>query len=96
VTAAESSILVSSTPASGATVTGPVEELTLRFNPPARLDELTVSGPDGLMPMKVASVGESDRYSVPVSVTAPGPYAVTWRATAGGVAHRGSFSFVVK
>jgi hypothetical protein len=60
------------------------------------LDEVTISGPDGLMPMKVTSVGETDRFSLPLSVTERGSYAVNWRATSRGTAHSGSFSFTVK
>ena len=51
------SILISSSPAAGSTVSGPVDELMLHFNPPARLIEVTVNGPQGLMPMMVTAAG---------------------------------------
>ena len=93
---AAQSILVSSSPAAGSTVSGPVDELKLHFNPPARLDEVTISVPDGLMPMMVTAAGETDRYSLPLSELGPGLYAVNWKATSRGTAHQGSFSFTVK
>jgi methionine-rich copper-binding protein CopC len=90
------SILVSSSPAAGSTVSSPVDELVLRFSGPARLVEVTVNGPEGLMPMMVTAAGETDRYSLPLSGLGPGSYAVNWKATSHGTAHRGSFSFTVK
>jgi methionine-rich copper-binding protein CopC len=93
--AAASSILAWSTPAAGSTVTDPVNELVMHFSPPARLDEVTVTGPEGAMPMMVTAVGEVEHYSLPLSGVAPGSYTVEWRATARGVEHRGSFGFEV-
>lgn len=90
------SILQTSIPAAGSTVKAPVNELMLNFNPPARLDEVTVSGPGGSMPMMVTAVGEVQHYSLPVSGLGPGTYRVNWRATAKGQEHRGSFSFTVR
>lgn len=92
----ESSILVGSTPAAGSTVLAPVNELVLNFDPPARLGEVTVTGPDGMMPMMITSVGEVPRYSVPVHGLGPGNYTVRWTATAGGQSHEGSFGFTVQ
>jgi len=91
-----SSILVSSAPAPGSTVPGPVDELVLRFNPLARLDEVTVNGPSGLMPMMVTAAGETDHYSLPLPELGPGSYAVQWKATSRGTVHSGTFSFTVK
>lgn len=92
----ETSILAGSDPAPGSTVAAPVNELVLRFNPTARLDEVTVSGPGGLMPMMVTAVGDAPNYSLPLSGLGPGSYTVNWRATAAGKQNRGSFSFTVK
>jgi methionine-rich copper-binding protein CopC len=92
----ESSILVNSSPAAGSAVSGPVNVLKLRFNPPARLDEVTVSGPDGLMPMMIHPVGETVGYSIPLPALGPGSYMVNWRATTQTKAYRGSVSFTVK
>jgi methionine-rich copper-binding protein CopC len=89
------SILVGSTPAAGSTVSGPVNELALRFNPPARLDEVTVTGPGGTMPMMVHAVGEAPSYSIPVSGLGPGTYTVDWRASVQGQSHQGRFPFTV-
>lgn len=93
---AEQSILVSSTPAAGATVGAPVNNLELRFNPPARLHEVTVTGPDGLMPTMVTAVGEVATYSIPLSGLGAGSYTVQWRATVRQREHRGTFSFTVQ
>ena len=76
-------------------VSGPVDELKLRFNPPARLDEVTINGPDGLMPMMVTAAGETDHYSLPLAGLGPGSYVVNWKGTSRGTAYRGSFSFTV-
>jgi methionine-rich copper-binding protein CopC len=92
----QASILASSNPTARATVSAPVSELRLRFSPPARLDEITVSGPEGLMPVKVTAVGEVADYSIPLSGLGPGQYRVNWRATSGGRDYRGSFAFTVK
>lgn len=94
--AATRSILAMSIPADGSTVRAPVSELMLHFNPPARLDEVTVSGPGGTMPMMITPVGEVEHYSLPLSGLGPGSYTVSWRATASGQEHRGSFSFTVR
>ena len=90
-----SSILAWSKPAAGSTVSAPVNELVLHFSPPARLGEVAVTGPEGAMPMMVTAVGEIEHYSLPLSGL-PGRYTVDWRATAGGVDHRGSFGFEVR
>lgn len=90
------SILTSSSPAAGSTVGGPVNGLVLHFSPPARLSEVTVTGPDGAMPMMVTAVGESASYTLPVSDLGPGGYRVTWEAAAQGRTYQGWFSFVVR
>ena len=93
---AAASILASSSPADGATVAAPVDELVLIFDPPARLLEVTVTGPDGLMPTMVTAVGETARYSLPMPGLTAGSYSVGWRASAQGREHRGSFRFTVR
>jgi methionine-rich copper-binding protein CopC len=90
------SILAGSVPAAGSTVTGPVDELELHFNPPARLGEVTVTGPEGAMPMMVTAAGEVEHYSLPLSGRGAGRYTVDWRASARGVDYRGSFGFEVR
>jgi methionine-rich copper-binding protein CopC len=92
----EASILVNSQPAAGSSVAAPVDQLILHFNPPARVDEVTVAGPDGLMPMMVTSVGEARDYSLPVHGLGPGSYTVSWRATTQGREYRGTFQFTVR
>jgi methionine-rich copper-binding protein CopC len=89
-------ILLSSRPAAGATVSGPVNELVLRFSPPARLDEVTVDGSAGRMPMMIHSAAETADYSIPLPELGPGSYTVNWRATAQAKAYRGSVPFTVK
>lgn len=93
---AASSILQRSTPAAGATVVRPVNALILDFGPPARLNEVIVTGPDGAMPMMISAVGEQARYSVPLPALGPGAYSVSWRASVGAEEFRGDFAFTVK
>lgn len=88
--------LSSTTPAAGSTVAAPVNELNFIFDPPARLEEVTVAGPDGVMPTMITSVGEVPRYSIPLSGLGPGDYTVSWSATVNGQAHEGSFGFRVQ
>ena len=91
------SILQSSTPANGSTVAGPVTEIKLRFWPPARLDEMTVTGSDGMtMPMMVTAAGEVSSYSIPVSDLETGAYTVQWRASAARTSHTGTIRFTVR
>ena len=92
----DQSILVASSPAAGSAVSGPVNELMLHFSPPARLHEVTVTGPDGTMPMMVTAVGEVEHYSLPLSGLEAGSYTVDWRASAAGRDHQGRFSFTVR
>jgi methionine-rich copper-binding protein CopC len=91
-----SSILARSTPAAGSTVRGPIDSLELHFSPPARLDEVIVSGTSGAMPMMVHAVGEVADYSLPLSGIEAGIYTVSWRATAQGREQRGSYQFTVR
>ncbi len=96
-TANVQSILENSTPAHGSIVRARVSQLELRFSPPARLDEVTVSGSDGLqMPMMVTAVGEGSYYSLPLPDLAPGAYTVEWKATSAGTSHQGSIRFHVR
>jgi len=94
--ASEQSILESSTPAAGSIVAAPVNELVLNFNPPARLKEVTLEGPEGVMPTMVTSIGEVPRYSVPLAGLGPGKYTVRWEASVGTDTHTGSFGFTVR
>ena len=93
---AAASILAASKPAAGSTVRAPVNELVLHFTPPARLEEVTVSGSEGTMPMMVSAVGEVEHYSLPLAGLGAGRYVVAWRASRSGVQHRGSFGFTVE
>jgi methionine-rich copper-binding protein CopC len=93
---ATASILAASAPAAGSMVRAPVNELVLHFSSPARLLEVTVTGPDGAMPMMVSAVGEVEHYSLPLSGLGAGRYAVAWRASRGGAQHQGSFEFTVE
>lgn len=93
---AEGSILAWSRPAAGSTVSAPVNELVFHFSPPARLGEVTVTGPEGAMPMMVTAAGEAEHYSLPLSAAGPGRYTVAWKATARGVDYNGSFGFEVR
>jgi methionine-rich copper-binding protein CopC len=90
------SILAKSEPEQGSTVPAPVTTLQLHFNSPVRLDEVTISGPDGLMPMMVNAVGEVRDYSLPLAGLGPGAYSVNWKATRAGHEFRGSFTFTAR
>ncbi len=89
-------ILAWSKPAAESISNAPVSELILHFTAPVRLLEVTVTGPDGTMPMMVSAVGEVEHYSLPLSDLGPGRYVVEWRGSAGTVQHSGSFRFEVK
>ena len=89
------SILAWSKPAAGSTVSPP-SELVFHFSPPARLGEVTVTGPGGARPMMVTAVGEVEHYSLPLSGLEAGSYTVDWKASARGVDYRGSFGFQVR
>jgi len=95
-TSASQSILVASRPAGGSTVTEPVNELMLHFSPPAALNEVTLTGPSGTMPMMVSPVGEVEHYSLPLQDLEAGAYTVSWRVTSAGTQHMGSFNFRVQ
>lgn len=95
-TTADGSILAWTKPAAGSTVSAPVNELVFHFSPPARLGEVTVTGPEGAMPMMVTAVGGVEHYSLPLSGLGPGRYTVEWKATARGVDYNGSFGFEVR
>ena len=90
------SILVSSSPASGSTVAGPVDDLILQFNLAVRLGEVTLNGPNGLMPMMVTAAGESKHYSLPMPGLEAGQYTVKWRGIAQEHEQQGTFSFTVR
>lgn len=94
--AAGQSILQSSSPAGGSIVAAPVNALELRFNPPARLGEVSITGPQGVMPMMVTAVGEVGYYSLPLPDLGPGNYKVNWAVTASGRAYDGNFAFTVR
>ena len=89
-------MLERSEPAAGSTVQGPLNELMLHFNRPARLGEVTITGPDGTMPMMIMPVGEVEQYALPLSGLGPGAYSVAWRATASGREQQGRFGFTVR
>ena len=88
--------IVSSIPKSGTTVTGPVDELRLRFSKPARLLEVMISGPDGDVPTMVDSAEETYEYSIPLPGLGTGKYEVRWRASAAGVESSGRLTFSVR
>lgn len=92
---AAGSILAWSRPAAGSTVSSP-SELVFHFSPPARLGEVSVTGPDGAMPIMVTAVGEVEHYELPLSADTPGAYEVAWRATRQGREYQGSFGFTVR
>lgn len=93
---AAGSILAWSKPAAGSTVSAPVNQLVFHFSPPARLGEVTVAGPDGLNPIMVTAVGETEHYELPLDGLGAGGYTVNWRASAQGRDDEGSFGFTVR
>ena len=94
-TAHQVGLLARSTPADGASVTAPVDQLQLHFARPARLLEVTVDGPDGTSPMMISAAGETTDYSVPLPGLAAGAYRINWKATAAGRAYDGMISINV-
>ena len=91
-----SSIVVSSRPAPASTVSGPLDGLILHFNPAVRLVEVTLNGPNGLMPMMVNAAGESKHYMLPMPGLEAGQYTVKWRGMAQEHEQQGTFSFTVR
>ena len=88
--------IVSSNPKSGTTVDGPVDELRLRFSKPARLLEVTISGPDGDMPTMVDSAEATFEYSIPLPDLGAGKYEARWRASVVGEESSGRLTFSVR
>lgn len=93
---AKGSILARSTPANGASVAGPVDQLILHFARPARLLEVTVEGPDGLSPMMITAVGETTDYTIPLPGLGTGTYRINWKASAAGAPSSGTVGFTVR
>lgn len=82
-------------PAAGSTVSAPAE-LQFKFAMPALLGDVTVTGPQGAMPMMVTPIGEVQDYALPLPDLAPGTYKVDWSASVQGREQRGSFGFTVR
>ena len=93
---AETRLLARSTPGDGSTVSGPVNNLQLKFARPARLLEVTVGGPDGLSPMMITAAAETTDYQVPLPGLTGGKYRVNWRASAAGRSYDGVLNFTVR
>lgn len=96
VSASPADLGVTSVPAAGSTVTGPINQLELNFNRPVQLSEVTVTGPDGTMPMMLSPAGAQSHFAVPVPGLTAGAYSVSWKAIVDGQAKTGSFAFTVK
>jgi methionine-rich copper-binding protein CopC len=94
--AGEQALLASSAPANGSIVAGPVNQLKLRFAVPARLLEVTVEGPEGLMPMMITPASEAVDYSVPLPGLGAGAYRVNWKASVSGATQKGTLTFSVR
>jgi len=92
----QTQLLARSTPANGSTVTGPVNNLQLKFARPARLLEVTIDGPDGLSPMMITAAAETTDYQVPLAGLTGGKYRVNWRASASGRSYDGVLNFTVR
>ena len=90
------SVLIASSPADGSTVSGPVEELRFRFSRPVALAEVTVNGPEGMMPIMISPAGEVEQYSVPLAGLESGNYNVVWRVNSRGQPSEGKISFRVR
>lgn len=68
----------------------------LRFSAPVALGEVTVSGPDGVMPMMLSSAGVLTDFEIPLPGLGSGHYKVAWKANQGGVQRAGEFEFTVR
>lgn len=87
---------VTSTPAAGSSVKGPLNQVILDFSAPVALGEVLVTGPDGVMPMMLSPAGVQTHYSVPVPGLGEGSYTLAWKATLDGQPKNGSFAFTIK
>ncbi|MES2147240.1 MAG: copper resistance CopC family protein [Pseudomonadota bacterium] len=96
VTAAPLDLSVTSTPAAGSVVTGPVNVIALDFSAPVALGEVLVTGPDGKMPMMLSSAGQQRHFEIPLPGLTAGAYRVDWRASRNGIEQAGTFAFTVK
>ena len=92
----ETQLLARSTPADGATVAAPVNNLQLKFARPVRLIEVTLDGPDGLSPMMITALAETTDYQIPLPGLTRGKYRVNWRASAAGRSYDGVLNFTVR
>jgi methionine-rich copper-binding protein CopC len=89
--------LTATGPADGATVTTPIEDVTLTFSGPVRADgsTVTVTGPDGVASQGQLTVLDTTVHQ-PVTPLRSGPYRVDWSVVAGdGHAITGSFGFTL-
>jgi methionine-rich copper-binding protein CopC len=94
--ASDQTVLAGSDPANGSTVAGPVDQLKLRFSVPSRLLEVTVEGPEGLMPMMITAAAETTFYSIPLPGLGAGAYRVNWKASVSGRINTGTIAFQVR
>ncbi|MGH6658191.1 MAG: copper resistance CopC family protein [Sphingomicrobium sp.] len=96
VAATPADLSVTTTPAAGSSVQGPLNQVTLDFSAPVALTEVLITGPDGIMPMMLSPAGVQARYSVPVPGLQEGRYTLAWKATLDGQPKSGSFAFTIK
>ncbi|MBN1237687.1 MAG: copper resistance protein CopC [Gammaproteobacteria bacterium] len=73
--------LSASTPADGAVLDAPPEQLTLQFSEPVRLTALSIErSDDGKQDLEPLPSGASAEFSVPAPPLGDGSYVVSWRA----------------
>lgn len=92
--------LLSTEPADGAVSVASPSEITMAFNKPLRLVQMSVTGPSG--DMQILDLGDqiavlSESFSIAVPELSEGDWSVSWSALGGdGHAMRGSFTFHIQ
>jgi methionine-rich copper-binding protein CopC len=95
--AQEQTMLQASSPADGAALDAPPQQLELTFMHPVQLDLVTVSTLAGeTIPVAVERTGEATtEYTVPLPELQPDDYTVQWQAVGDGHTMSGTIQFTV-
>lgn len=95
--AQEQTMLQASSPADGAVLEAPPQQLELTFMHPVQLNMVTVSTLTGeTIPVAVEPTGEATtEYTVPLPELQPDDYTVQWQAVGDGHTMSGTIQFTV-
>lgn len=96
--AGSSSLLESSIPANGSTLSRSPENMVFMFSRPVRLSEVTITSRGGTtIPTMVTAAGDLKRFSIPLPPLEPDVYTVRWRALdRAAQPHEGSIGFTIR